>query len=184
MWTPLTRLPAKQTAVARVGRPTEEFAKFLSYSRHLKFEEQPDYDYLTKLFNNVMKKQHLTNDQVYDWMLLDGRVRTRCRCAPHATRAVAQRQKVPYLIMPMSCARRAVRGRVDVGANLLALFVIDPTAECGWKRRAGRGCGWPGAGRKRRRGRRHGRRPTRNQSRTGRCPRRCHPGSSRSGPCG
>jgi len=49
----------------------EEFAKYLSYARHLKFEEQPDYDYLIKLFNNVMKKHHLVNDQVYDWMLLD-----------------------------------------------------------------------------------------------------------------
>ena len=54
---------------------TEEFAKYLSYARHLKFEEQPDYDYLIKLFTNVMKKQHLVNDQVYDWMTLEGKVR-------------------------------------------------------------------------------------------------------------
>jgi len=50
----------------------DEFAKYLTYARHLKFEEQPDYDYLIKLFNSVMKKQHLVDDGVYDWMTLDG----------------------------------------------------------------------------------------------------------------
>lgn len=50
----------------------DEFAKYLQYARHLKFEEQPDYDYLIKLFNHVMKKQHLVDDGIFDWMQLDG----------------------------------------------------------------------------------------------------------------
>lgn len=29
----------------------EEFATYLSYARNLKFEEQPDYDYLKSLMN-------------------------------------------------------------------------------------------------------------------------------------
>lgn len=50
----------------------DEFAKYLTYARHLKFEEQPDYDYLIKLFNTVLKKQHLVDDGMFDWMQLDG----------------------------------------------------------------------------------------------------------------
>lgn len=50
----------------------DEFGKYLTYARHLKFEENPDYDYLLKLFSTVMKKHHLVDDQIYDWMQFDG----------------------------------------------------------------------------------------------------------------
>ncbi len=49
----------------------EEFGKFLSYSRGLKFEETPDYDYLIKLFQGVMKRSNLVDDGVFEWMKLD-----------------------------------------------------------------------------------------------------------------
>jgi len=52
------------------GHP-EEFGKFLAYSRGLKFEETPDYDYLYKLINLVMKKNNLIDDGQYDWMKLE-----------------------------------------------------------------------------------------------------------------
>ena len=53
------------------GHP-EEFGKFLTYARGLKFEETPDYDHLYKLINQVMKRSNLVDDGVYDWMKLEG----------------------------------------------------------------------------------------------------------------
>ena len=67
----------------------DEFAKYLTYARHLKFEEQPDYDYLIKLFNTVMKKQHLVDDGIFDWMQLDGsKVSRVCYSPPSPTHAL------------------------------------------------------------------------------------------------
>lgn len=64
----------QQVSIAELcqGYP-EEFGKYLSYSRGLKFEETPDYDYLIKLFQGVMKKNNLVDDGVYDWMKLESR---------------------------------------------------------------------------------------------------------------
>jgi len=50
---------------------SEEFGKFLTYARSLKFEETPDYDFLYRLLNQVMKRNNLVDDGVYDWMKLD-----------------------------------------------------------------------------------------------------------------
>eukprot|EP00732_Lithocolla_globosa_P002772 Lithocolla_globosa_v1_NODE_1941_length_2247_cov_21.336223.p1 type:complete len:354 gc:universal NODE_1941_length_2247_cov_21.336223:1100-39(-) len=51
------------------GFPSE-FAKYVNYARNLKFEESPDYDYLMKLLNTVMKKGNIKEDGNYDWMQL------------------------------------------------------------------------------------------------------------------
>ena len=46
----------------------EEFAVYMNYVRNLKFEEQPDYDYLRGLMNKVMLRLSETDDLVFDWM--------------------------------------------------------------------------------------------------------------------
>ena len=50
----------------------EEFAIYLNYVRKLGFEETPDYDFLRELFTKAIVKAGETEDEVYDWMLLNG----------------------------------------------------------------------------------------------------------------
>ena len=44
---------------------------FLQYCRNLHFEEKPDYDYLTKLFTQIMEKNNIIDDKLYDWDYID-----------------------------------------------------------------------------------------------------------------
>jgi hypothetical protein len=44
----------------------------MNYVRKLGFEEGPDYDFLRELFTKVMKTIGEPEDNVYDWMLLNG----------------------------------------------------------------------------------------------------------------
>ena len=46
-----------------------EFAQFVEYTRKLKYEENPDYDFLIKLFNDVLKKDNFKFDYFNDWDL-------------------------------------------------------------------------------------------------------------------
>ncbi|KAJ3218744.1 casein kinase I [Dinochytrium kinnereticum] len=47
----------------------EEFAEYLSYSRNLKFEDEPNYNYLKGLFNKVLQRNGDVDDGVFDWMV-------------------------------------------------------------------------------------------------------------------
>ena len=46
---------------------TEEFATYLRYVRRLDFFETPDYDYLRKLFKDLLDRQGSVDDGVFDW---------------------------------------------------------------------------------------------------------------------
>ncbi|KAJ3229777.1 casein kinase I [Chytriomyces hyalinus] len=50
------------------GHP-EEFSIYQNYVRDLKFDAEPDYEYLKGLMNKVLAKNGLVDDGVYDWML-------------------------------------------------------------------------------------------------------------------
>ncbi|ORY23434.1 kinase-like domain-containing protein [Naematelia encephala] len=50
----------------------QEFAIYLNYVRKLTFDETPDYDFLRELFLTAIKNNGDEEDQVYDWMLLNG----------------------------------------------------------------------------------------------------------------
>ncbi|KDQ08731.1 hypothetical protein BOTBODRAFT_118283 [Botryobasidium botryosum FD-172 SS1] len=50
----------------------EEFSIYLNYVRKLGFEESPDYDFLRELFTKVLKNSGEVEDNVFDWMLLNG----------------------------------------------------------------------------------------------------------------
>jgi len=46
---------------------TEEWATYLRYVRRLDFFETPDYNYLHKLFMDVMERNSWTCDWNFDW---------------------------------------------------------------------------------------------------------------------
>ena len=46
---------------------TEELATYLRYVRRLDFFETPDYDYLRKLFTDLMEKKGWEQDWEFDW---------------------------------------------------------------------------------------------------------------------
>ena len=46
----------------------EEFNKYLSFCRKLKFTEKPDYSYLRSLFKNLFKSLGYEYDYQYDWV--------------------------------------------------------------------------------------------------------------------
>jgi casein kinase 1 len=49
----------------------EEFGIYLQYVRKLGFEETPDYDFLRALFTKAIERVGETDDNIYDWMLLN-----------------------------------------------------------------------------------------------------------------
>lgn len=51
---------------------SEEFTIYMNYVRKLSFEETPDYDFLRELFTKVLNSMGETEDNVFDWMLLNG----------------------------------------------------------------------------------------------------------------
>lgn len=47
---------------------TEEFAQYLRYVRRLDFFETPDYDYLRRLFTDLMYQKGYECDWDFDWV--------------------------------------------------------------------------------------------------------------------
>ena len=47
---------------------SEELARYIQYVRRLDFFETPDYDYLRKLFTDLMEKMNLECDWEFDWV--------------------------------------------------------------------------------------------------------------------
>ncbi|AGO11720.1 AaceriADL053Cp [[Ashbya] aceris (nom. inval.)] len=48
-----------------------QFAEYLKYCRSLRFDEEPDYDYLISLMDSVMHDLNIEDNQHYDWMDLN-----------------------------------------------------------------------------------------------------------------
>ena len=49
-----------------LGLPNE-FCVFLKYACNLEFEEEPDYCYLSSLFDDLFRREGFVNDSVFDW---------------------------------------------------------------------------------------------------------------------
>jgi hypothetical protein len=47
-----------------------EFVNYVKYSKSLKFEEKPDYNYIRKLFRSLLQREGYELDSLYDWVLL------------------------------------------------------------------------------------------------------------------
>ena len=45
----------------------DEFRKYIDLVKNLEFEEEPDYDRYTNIFNELFKKKEYTKDYLYDW---------------------------------------------------------------------------------------------------------------------
>ncbi|EEB08816.1 CK1/CK1/CK1-G protein kinase Cki2 [Schizosaccharomyces japonicus yFS275] len=52
------------------GFPSE-FSRYLTYVRELGFDEEPNYEFMQDLFDQVLRNNGDINDGVYDWMLLN-----------------------------------------------------------------------------------------------------------------
>lgn len=48
-----------------------QFATYLKYSRSLRFDEDPDYDYLISLMDDILNRLGMKDDGHYDWMDLN-----------------------------------------------------------------------------------------------------------------
>jgi casein kinase I family protein HRR25 len=47
-----------------------EFATFLNYSRQLRYDEDPDYAYCRKLFRDLLQREGMEYDYVFDWSVV------------------------------------------------------------------------------------------------------------------
>ena len=45
----------------------KEFAAFLTYTRRLQFEEDPNYEQIKKSFSDLFSKQNFEEDNQFDW---------------------------------------------------------------------------------------------------------------------
>lgn len=45
-----------------------EFSKYMSYVRSLSFFDEPNYNYLKKLFRTLFLKENYQYDDIYDWI--------------------------------------------------------------------------------------------------------------------
>lgn len=48
----------------------QEFATYLTYTRNLRFDEKPDYNYLRELFKGLFQRQGYECDYIYDWNII------------------------------------------------------------------------------------------------------------------
>lgn len=69
----------------------EQFQQFLDYSKQLKFEEEPNYEYCRDLFRQVLAKNGFKNDGLYDWILKrDGKTDAPAKTASTSKKIVWQ----------------------------------------------------------------------------------------------
>ncbi|KAJ3164731.1 casein kinase I [Geranomyces variabilis] len=55
--------------IDELGRPNPpEFGQMLRYARGMAFEEQPNYDGMCQLIDQVMTRENIEDDGVFDWM--------------------------------------------------------------------------------------------------------------------
>lgn len=48
-----------------------EMGHFMEHLRTLEYKDKPNYDYITDLFNQIMEKQGIMEDEPYDWEVKD-----------------------------------------------------------------------------------------------------------------
>ncbi len=76
----------------------------MHYCRSLRFEDRPDYAYLRKMFRDLMVKQNLDYDYIFDWALVEPPKRP--------TPGQSQQRTLPSAILPVE--------------DVLASLVVNP----------------------------------------------------------
>ncbi|WBW71038.1 serine/threonine protein kinase (CK1 family) Hhp2 [Schizosaccharomyces osmophilus] len=74
----------------------EEFISYMYYTRQLSFTEQPDYNYLRRLFRNLLIRKGIQYDYVFDWMILKYQKRAAAAAATSANANNANLTPNPY----------------------------------------------------------------------------------------
>jgi len=46
-----------------------KFKEYLNYVKNLEFEQEPNYDFMRKLFLDVLYKNNFTNDLKFSWII-------------------------------------------------------------------------------------------------------------------
>lgn len=57
------------TEILCKGLPSE-ICTFMNYTKSLRFEDKPDYNFMRKLFKELFIKRNFELDYLYDWCLL------------------------------------------------------------------------------------------------------------------
>lgn len=47
-----------------------EFERYLVYVRQLRFDQQPDYNFLRQLYRDLFVRSGFTLDYIYDWNII------------------------------------------------------------------------------------------------------------------
>lgn len=63
-----------------------EFASYMHYCRSLRFEDRPDYGFLKKNFKELMIRENIEYDFVFDWTAVDAPKRQSIRFGPKEQR--------------------------------------------------------------------------------------------------
>ena len=68
-----------------------EMTEYMKYAKNLEFEQEPNYNYLRKLFNKMLKRVHNTNEQlVFSWIKLKDLPRLKNPINPQSRRESPQ----------------------------------------------------------------------------------------------
>ena len=68
-----------------------EMTEYMKYAKQLEFEQEPNYNYLRKLFNRMLKRVHNTNEQlVFSWIKLKDLPRLKNPINPQSRRESPQ----------------------------------------------------------------------------------------------
>ncbi|KAF8841220.1 kinase-like protein [Paxillus ammoniavirescens] len=78
-WESVIRWPTDNDAMIRTrgsvskifAKSPAQFTSYMTYVHELDYTVTPDYDYLQRLFDEVLEESSERDDGVYDWMLLD-----------------------------------------------------------------------------------------------------------------
>jgi len=70
-----------------------EFCQFLNYSRKLKFDEKPDYQYLISMFRELFVKESFDFDFKYDWILKKQALKQRLAASTRQAQRIEEEKK-------------------------------------------------------------------------------------------
>lgn len=99
-----------------------EFALFMKYARNLRFQDEPDYSYLRKLFRILFRNQNYQYDHIYDWTLLQQQQND---CDRERERERKRRDEQIVELEIKSSKRRSKLSRFQIGDGIKHKPTLD-----------------------------------------------------------